>query len=457
MSYRIESKYKGEWVKVTSASATMYFGVVGNRDYIKLQGEKRPFWEFLDEQPSGWLTSLTYRRKDLPTGKPMIYDCGAWSYKDDEIPPVNSEQVAALYAAHAPAGSMVIAPDHMLIEGSDVEYRRAWNADQAKLFLGDCPPGMNAMACVHGMNLDERVEHAKWLVSIGYRYIAIGGLAARASQKKLVVSWVRAIRDAVPDVWLHVLGLSSPDFMKTWNEIGIQSADGSSHFKQAFTGGAFFTQNGAKLTKRSAARTRDGETVPEDMVSCDCKACSVLRGEGVDTRSYGSNEHNMGRAAHNLNMLMRAQKEAMHRKLVLVACCGPKLKGRHRAEDIYQSDLFRKSAAWAKQNGDDWAILSALHGVVSPSTVIEGYDVTLNEMPVIHRKAWAETVRTQLAGRIGDEIVVLAGNRYCEWITDEFKTYRPMQGLGIGQQLQWLTQNTNRYDHENDSLQMLLL
>ena len=81
---------------------TQYFGVVGNRDYIKRHGEKRPFWEYLDEQPDGWLTSLTYRRKDLPHGKPMIYDCGAWSYKDAEIPPVNSEQVAAAYAEHAP-------------------------------------------------------------------------------------------------------------------------------------------------------------------------------------------------------------------------------------------------------------------------------------------------------------------------------------------------------------------
>lgn len=291
----------------------MYFGVVGNRDYIKRRGEKRPFWEFLDEQPDGWLTSLTYRRKDLPEGKPMIYDCGAWSYKDHEIPPVNSEQVAADYAAHAPAGSMVIAPDHMLVEGSDVEYRRKWNAEQAMLFLADCPTTMKPMACVHGMDLDERVEHAKWLEAIGYMYIAVGGLAARASQKKLVISWVRAIREAVPKVWLHVLGLSSPDYMKTWNEIGVESADGSSHFKQAFTGGAFFTQDGSRLIKHQAARTRDGETVGEDMPVCECKACATLREEGIDTRTYGSNENNMGRAAHNLNMLMLAQKEAIRK------------------------------------------------------------------------------------------------------------------------------------------------
>jgi hypothetical protein len=435
---------------ISFPSSTLYFGVIGNRDYIKRYGEKRPFWEYLDEQPDGWLTSLTYRRKDLPVGKSMIYDCGAWSYKNAEIPPVNSGQVAALYAEHAPQGSMVIAPDHMLIEGSDVEYRKTWNAEQAKLFLGDCPPSMKPMACVHGMNLDERVEHAKWLESIGYKYIAIGGLAARASQKALVISWVKAIRESMPNVWLHVLGLSSPDYMRTWREIGIESADGSSHFKQAFTGGAFFTQEGAKLSKHQAARPGNVDDLGIVAPQCHCKACATLIEEGIDTRSYGSNENNMGRAAHNLNMLMRAQKVAMRKTLVLVACCGPKLKGMHEAGNIYQSDLFQKSKEWAEREGDAWAILSAKHGVLSPTEVIQEYDVTLNEMPAAKRREWCDMVREQLASWKPERIVVLAGNRYCEWITDEWMTERPMEGLGIGRQLAWLKK-------ENQTEELLLL
>jgi len=428
----------------------LYFGVVGNRDYIKRHGEKRPFWEYLDEQPDGWLTSLTYRRKDLPEGKPMIYDCGAWSYKDAEIPPVNSEQVAALYAEHAPEGSMVIAPDHMLIEGTDVEYRRKWNSEQARLFLGDCPANMKPMACVHGMNLDERVEHAKWLESIGYKYIAIGGLAARASQKALVVSWVKAIREAVPNVWLHVLGLSSPDYMRTWKAIGVESADGSSHFKQAFTGGAFFTQEGAKLTKHQAARPGNVDDLGIVAPQCHCKACATLIEEDIDTRSYGSNEHNMGRAAHNLNMLMRAQKIAMQRTLVLVACCGPKLSGEHPAGEIYQSDLFLKSREWAEREGNEWAILSAKYGVLKPDEIISSYDVTLNEMPVEKRRLWQEMVKSQLSQYKSDKIIFLAGNRYCEWVDESWNTERPMEGLGIGQQLAWLKE-------QNQTEELMLL
>jgi len=413
----------------------MYFGVVGNRDYIKRHGEKRPFWEYLDEQPDGWLTSLTYRRKDLPQGKPTIYDCGAWSYRDAEIPPVNSEQVAAAYTEYAPVGSMVIAPDHMLIEGSDVDYRRQWNAEQARLFLTDCPPTMKPMACVHGMNLDERVEHAKWLVHIGYQYIAIGGLAARASQKALVISWVRAIRDAIPSVWIHVLGLSSPDYMRIWNEIGIQSADGSSHFKKAFTAGIFFSRNGSSLIAHKAGRGAKDEQLPP---ICLCAACKKIKEDGDDTRLFGNSERNIGRAAHNLNMLMQAQKVAMQKTLVLVACCGPKMTGEHPAKDIYQSDLFLKSKAYAIREGHAWAILSAKHGIIWPDSVIEDYDVTLNTMPSKDREVWGAMVRDQLKNWRGARIVLLAGNKYCEWVDDKWDTERPMEGLGIGQQLAWL-------------------
>jgi hypothetical protein len=122
----------------------------------------------------------------------------------------------------------------------------------------------------------------------------------------------------------------------------------------------------------------------------------------------------------------------------------------HEAGNIYQSDLFQKSKEWAEREGDAWAILSAKHGVLSPTEVIQEYDVTLNEMPAAKRREWCDMVREQLAPWKPERIVVLAGNRYCEWITDEWMTERPMEGLGIGQQLAWLKK-------ENQTEELLLL
>jgi len=93
-------------------------------------------------------------------------------------------------------------------------------------------------------------------------------------------------------VWLHVLGLSAPQYALAWREYGVNSFDGSSHFKQAFTGGAFYLLGvGGKMVKHQAARPGEPVTAP----TCECLACATLRDVDVDTRRYGSNEHNMGR------------------------------------------------------------------------------------------------------------------------------------------------------------------
>lgn len=296
---------------------SQYFGVIGNRDYIKLRGERRAFWEFLDVQPDGWLSSIIYKRKDVPHGRPMIWDCGAWSYRDKEVPDYTPAECVALYEECAPPGSLVIAPDHMLIPGVDCAARRKINISNARKFIAICPTPFKAMATVHGETIEERVKAGLALFEMGYRYIAIGGLAAQASRKKMAIQIVTAIREAVPQVYLHVLGLSSPEYARQWNQIGVQSFDGSSHFKQAFTGGVFYTCEGARLIKHQAARPGNAEDLGIVAPKCQCLACEKLRKEGVDTRSFGSNEHNMGRAAHNMNMLILAQQEAMRHQEVI--------------------------------------------------------------------------------------------------------------------------------------------
>lgn len=418
---------------------TQYYGVIGNRDYIKIRGDKRPYWEFLDAQPDGWLSSLIYKRDDVPHGKPMIWDCGAWSYKNDEQPKYSPAEALALYEGYAPHGSMVVAPDHMLIDGVDLDARREINRQYAAQFINACPRHFIPLAVIHGQTLDERIAHAQSLMRLGYRHLSVGGVAARAAQKREVFAIVAALREITRGCWLHVLGLSSPDYMREWRRMGVDSCDGSSHFKQAFTAGAFYTQSGDKLTKHQAIRP--GETLPDDMPVCHCAACAKLRNDGIDTRSYGSNENNMGRAAHNQNMLMRAQAEAMRQTVVLVACCGPKLSHAAPAKDLYQSALFKKARRYADR-ADRWYILSAKHGVIAPDDVIAPYDQTLSQMSSSERRAWDQRVVSGLReARVltTDRVVSLAGNDYSGWCGAEIE--RPMRGLGIGQQLAWLDAN----------------
>lgn len=427
-----------------------YFGVVGNRDFIKLRGEKRPFWEFLDEQPAGWLTSLAYHRDDVPRDRPRIKDCGAWSYKAEETPRLGRQEVTpawalAQYRADAAPGDMVIAPDHMLIPGlGDLNARRRFNRESAAEFIGlDRWDVLRPMAGVHGETIEERLETAAELVRLGYRHLALGGLAGQAGKRAMCVDVVAAVRRAFPGVWLHVLGLSAPAFAVAWAELGVDSFDGASHFKQAFTAGKFYQAGGAELRHYPAARDGQEPTAP----LCDCRACALLRADGVDTRRYGSNETNMGRAAHNLNHLMRALRCAMRRPVTLVSC----VKGKHGqplpARDLYASDWFRKARAYAEQRGGRWYILSAEYGLVDPQDVIRPYERTLYGMDAGERTAWAARVGGQLRAVLqpGDRVEILAGERYREHLLPVLRAAGhdvtvPMEGLEIGQQLAWLKQ-----------------
>lgn len=127
--------------------------------------------------------------------------------------------------------------------------------------------------------------------------------------------------------------------------------------------------------------------------------------------------------------------------IVFVACCGQKLSVAAPAEDMYQSDLFKKSRAWAEIYGVSWFILSAKYGVVPPGRRIKPYDETLNSKTPSEVAMWNKMVRSQL-GYMGwrRSTVVLAGANYRGWIQQGDNVIIPMKGMGIGQQKAWLKQ-----------------
>ncbi|MFF2244294.1 DUF6884 domain-containing protein [Arthrobacter sp. NPDC058130] len=130
----------------------------------------------------------------------------------------------------------------------------------------------------------------------------------------------------------------------------------------------------------------------------------------------------------------------------MVACAAAKLDRPDPARELCVSQLFRKASAYAEATCDRWYILSAKHGLVHPDTIIEPYDVRLGARtpgaPPVH--GWAARVRDQLAaefaGLEGVTIVALAGEQYRTALQDvPWPVEVPMKGLGIGQQLGWLT------------------
>ena len=119
------------------------------------------------------------------------------------------------------------------------------------------------------------------------------------------------------------------------------------------------------------------------------------------------------------------------------------------AKDLYISPWFQKAKRYVEALEARWAILSAEYGLLSPEEPIEPYDTTLNSMPIKERREWATRVIEQVMelDLPGESVVLLAGAKYREFLLPLLEEKGlavevPMRGLGIGQQLQWLKEET---------------
>lgn len=286
------AKHKG---KTRSA---VFYPVVTNRDYLKIENRKNFLWEFLDLPPHGFLTSCNKTvNTEIPSKYQTIFDCGAWGYRKQEVPPIDANSIYDSYRKIARPKDVLTAPDHMIIPDTNIEYRKKYNLAQAEIFFDIVDKtSYEPMATVHGLSVSDRLESAKKLQEIGYSYLAIGGLAARARQKEYVINAVSAVKNEFPDAKIHVFGISSPSYVKTWKKIGVTSFDGSSYFLKALTKGIWVDR------QMNTHKINTGSLL--GMKKCECKSCRKVFELGGDTRRSGNSINNIGRAIHNLNMLL---------------------------------------------------------------------------------------------------------------------------------------------------------
>lgn len=133
-------------------------------------------------------------------------------------------------------------------------------------------------------------------------------------------------------------------------------------------------------------------------------------------------------------------------RIALISCVKSKLPTAAPARDLYTSSLFQKMRAYAEANADRWYILSAEHGLLSPDTVIEPYERTLNRMRQHDRLKWAGRVQEQLVNVLPKEceVLIIAGRRYHENISPflrerGYKVLLPFEGLSMGRLLRALS------------------
>jgi len=134
-------------------------------------------------------------------------------------------------------------------------------------------------------------------------------------------------------------------------------------------------------------------------------------------------------------------------KVVLVSCSAGKASEAAPAEELYNSDLFKKQLEYAKKltNPNDIYIISAKYHLIPLRSKIEPYNMTLKDMSADERQNWSDTVLGQLKEKgynlDKDKFVILAGNSYRQYLEPHMKNVEvPFNGLRIGQQKKALLQ-----------------
>jgi hypothetical protein len=205
--------------KYTLAQA-MRFRLVGAREFLRYPEEK---------YPGSW----------------MLGDSGAFSYRNLAEPPYSVDDMLEFYEqAGFTHGCSV---DHVIFEfdekarginGGTEEAKRRFditleNADKfirAAKWLGN---RFTPMGVIQGWSPDSMGIAANKLESMGYRYLAVGGMAVLKSPQ--IHACLQAIREKISNnVALHILGFAKADDISEFARHSITSFDSTSPLLRAF-------------------------------------------------------------------------------------------------------------------------------------------------------------------------------------------------------------------------------
>lgn len=122
-------------------------------------------------------------------------------------------------------------------------------------------------------------------------------------------------------------------------------------------------------------------------------------------------------------------------EIAVIGCSKTKAGYRCPAAEMYTGQYFRACLAGARVIAPDRVyILSAKHGLLRPSRVIDPYDLRLGRPGAVTADRLREQART--AGLLGAPVVALCGADYVKLIEQVWEDVdAPLAGLAIGRQL----------------------
>ena len=177
---------------------------------------------------------------------PVLGDCGAFSYVNEERPPYTVDEVLRFYDDGGFDGGISL--DHVIL-GFDDEWdqdlskapqdfrdRQEITLELAAEFLREHAAGglrFKPLGVAQGWSPASYARAVDALQKIGYDYIAVGGMVPLKTPQ-VVESLVAIDQVRKKSTRLHLLGITRLEELKTFEKLGAVSFDSTSPLRRAF-------------------------------------------------------------------------------------------------------------------------------------------------------------------------------------------------------------------------------
>lgn len=184
----------------------------------------------------------------LPDDYPIMGDCGAFSYLNEEEPPYTTEQVLEYY--HLYGFDYGVSVDHLIVGAYSKDhekrmYRYKLTLNNARDFIEKYSQNQEKygykftpIGVAQGWDPISFRNAVQELITMGYDYVALGGLAMAKSLD--IVEILKEIAPIIPHkkFRMHLFGVvrDNMEYMKVFSKLGVTSFDSAAPLRRAWLG-----------------------------------------------------------------------------------------------------------------------------------------------------------------------------------------------------------------------------
>ena len=232
-----------------------------------------------------------HRALRVPDSFPVLGDCGAFDYIEDEVPPFKTDELLDYYTRLK--FNYGVSIDHLIVKATEDQrhFRYGLTIENAQEFIREHKAqGLpwEPIGAVQGWDPASYADAARQIAGMGYNYIALGGLVRTSTEE--IGRVLEAVHDAIPtSVAIHLFGIARFEALPKFVELGVRSVDSASPLRRAWLSARnnYWTIDGTQYSAiripevgksfRSKRIVEEGRASERRLLEMEKRALALLR------------------------------------------------------------------------------------------------------------------------------------------------------------------------------------